>query len=285
VNDNDKVIVVNPKEDLHPKTKRYPFKDKNGNEFKSVAEAFIKATEGMTISVTNAMIILVKIIVAQVMWNRKALGAIFKASMGKKFVLNQKQVDFLPDPKAWGTEGKNLYGVVLQKVRGVLIEMINRAKLEESRGTVPNGCQPCLKCGGEGKQAGSGHWMSVADGSAKGWKYIGPCYDCLPSGGGDRGLGYITRALARKNWTYRTHNPKRWDETHYGIEANLYDPDDNSLWKYVPKCSYCGVEAGQGVPIFVGKGDKPDVCRNCLNDHGGDVNMTVIKVEKEDLPT
>ena len=288
---DDKTIMVKVNEDLHPKTKRFPFVDKNGGSHESVAAAFVKVTEGRISMLTVSQILatLVKIMLAQFTQHKDTLGGLLRTTIGKNFILTQKKVDFLPgEPeKGWGY----LYGVALAKARTLFINMSEGQKYEESTGAVPPGCQPCLRCGGHGRVAGTGYYLSVSDPKYPGgWKYIGPCFDCLPKGQTERGLGYITRSKARHNWTYAhdAHNTERWNDNHVGIEENLWNPDDSSLWKFTPVCSVCGIEAGKGVTLIVGRNDSPTLCQNCIRANPESVtNMkeVTLNVDSEEVPT
>ena len=229
-------ITVKVNEDLHPKTRRYPFVDKNGDKHESVASAFVKVTEGFVSKLTVGQIIeiLAKIIFTQIVTHKDKLGGLIRSTMGMTFVLGQKNVDFLPGEPSQGWS--MLYGVALSKARQMFLDVAKFASLTESTGAVPPGCQPCLRCGGSGTTAGHGHFLAVFDGKGReGWKHVGACFDCLPKGQTERGLGYITRSKARHNWTYAhdAANTTRWNDNHVGIEENLWNPDDSNLWKIV----------------------------------------------------
>ena len=296
--DDSKNIIVkrtNGERNLHPNAK-LPFTDTNGVEHQSVAKAYLSITEGKQYSLKNVLEILFRIIMSQVSQVNE-IKALFLASVGKSFIFEAKDPDYFPH-EGWGLikvqgegkqfhfEGKNLYGILLRRVRDAIINKLNIERVETSSGAVPNGCQPCLRCGGEDVVAGSGYWASVADGSAVGYKHIGPCFDCLPKAqpgveGTGRGLGYITRSLARKNWTYATHNGTRWNDNHRGIEENLYDPNESNLWRKVPKCSGCGAV---GVELF-GKSIDDLACKDCLHNNPKNfVTMDEVKIEEENIP-
>jgi hypothetical protein len=279
---NDNEITIRVKEDLHPKTRRFPFVDKQDKEYRSVAEAYVTVTKGKTPSLLQAMTILIKIIISQVEQNAD-LKAIFQASVGKTFTMTQKTFDFIPF-KGFGSVANgnavNLYGICLNKARDTIINRIKKATagvidVMESTGAVPEGAVPCLKCGGEGDVAGSGYWAAVADDrNPEGWKYSGPCFDCLPKGDtSGRGKGYITRSIARKLWTWAS-DPRNAHKIQ--DRSNFRDPDDASIWKIIPKCKECGVEAGQGVQLFIGRGEDPTLCKTCVENNGGGVNMKPI---------
>ncbi len=233
-------IIVMPNEDLHPKTIRFPFVDKNGVRHSSVAQAFIRVTEGRISNVTVAQIIetLTRIIFTQISQHKEKLGGLIRTTIGMNFELGQKNVDFLPgEPnQGWGF----LYGVAINKARKLFLEMANMNDLITSTGPVPHNAQPCLKCGGSGDIAGHGNHLMVTDERyLGGWKYRGICFDCEPrtadGSRAPRGLGYITRGMARSNWIYyhgSANNRVKWDDNHVGIEANLWNPDDSSLWYY-----------------------------------------------------
>lgn len=228
-------IIVKVNEDLHPKTKRFPFVDKSGTKHESVAAAFLKVTEGRISRITVSQIIdtLTRIIYTQISTYPDKLGGLIRSTIGMNFILGQKTVDFLPSMGC--SQGWNeLYGVALSKARKMFLNVTKATSLEESTGAVPGGTQPCLKCGGSGEIAGTGYYLNVADDKYPGgWKYVGACFDCLPKGDtSGRGRGWIDRSQARKNHTYFLRHEIQWTESHGGIDGlNLWDPDDSNLWK------------------------------------------------------
>jgi hypothetical protein len=280
--------------ELHPKY-RVEFNDSNDNQHQSVMEAYTSLVGEKKIGVNIAMQILTKIIVC-VARQIPEIKAIFLASVGKTFMFTQKDPDFLPqfpgyEWPTWGLidhegkkAGRNVYGQVLNQVRNQIINDARREELSRSQGPVPQGCQPCLRCGGEGQLAGSGHYW-VDDGSTKGPGRVGACFDCLPKGENKRGLGYITRAKARHNWTYATHNRNRWDDNHHGIEANLYNPDDNAMWTFVPTCAKCGRGPGEGTMLFVGRNGQPTLCKTCsFTEEAQKIEANTIMVSDVEMP-
>ena len=265
--------------ELHPKYPA-PFKDKNGVEHKNVMEAFMSVVGNKAINIPLAIGLLIKIVVSQAVQVAK-IRAIFQSSINTFFLFNQEDPEFLPRgdiTNTWGRVtkddkviGKNLYGLVLRKARDQIVLNMKRAEFDESTGGVPGGCQPCVKCGGHGDVAGTGYFKAVANNDGD-WKYIGPCFDCMPRNSTEpRGLGYITRSKARSNWIYNQTNPGKF------AEDNLHNPDDVSLWRGA--CSMCGIKAGEGVVIFVGRNGEPTVCKKCFVEHKAKDMVDNMKVE------
>ena len=278
--------------ELHPKA-RNTVKDNNGVEHESVMAAYLSVVGEKKISFINCFKILVKIFMTMVNQN-PSIKAILLATAGKPIRFEHNDpVEFVSMPgltmPTWGSMpqdkggfiGKNQWGTVINTVRSELIHQMEMSKYEQSTGAVPPNTQPCLRCGGHGQVAGTGYYLCVADGSATGWKHVGACFDCLPKGKLDRGLGYITRAKARHNWTYRTHNPKKWDESHIGCEANLYNPDDNNLWRPQLACETCGKKNGEGVVIFVGRNNEPTLCKPCFMEQKAEevINQNLVSMD------
>ena len=230
---NDKFITIRPNTELHPKSKKHPFTDKNGASHVSVAMAFVAVTKGFVSKLTlnHAVEILAKILFSQFTQHPEEFGGILRSTVGSNFKLDQKKVNFLPNINNYGTT--NIFCSALSRARTWFINLTDGEKFQTSRGPVPVGAQPCLKCGGSGDVGGSGYHLAVCDPKYPGgWKYIGPCFDCLPKGSQEgRGLGHITRSMARRNLNYYNNNSERWDDNHVGIQNNnLWNPDDNSLW-------------------------------------------------------